>query len=200
MFHRLDHLALESGLDGSFACYTTLDRLPNQSHALYLLRRCAYIIDPIMRRHGWNVPNLHELSPYSSCHGKCLTKTRYTTNRFGITRSKTIPLNIELRLRDDGDTNKFIHMQSLIRTMLHELAHFVYRRHFVAFYKFNAVLLGELVRDVESGEMRRRVDWDEVPEATASMEEILYTMTRELKKGFVEMIGVGKKDRYRYGA
>jgi hypothetical protein len=200
MYHRLDHLELESGLDGSFACYTTLDRLPNQAYALYLLRRCAYIIGPIMRRHGWTVPKLHELSPYSSCHGKCLTKTRHTTNRLGITTTKTIPLNIELRLRDDRDTNHFIHMHSLIRTMLHELAHLVYRRHFVAFYKFNAVLLSELVKDAESGKLRRRVDWDEVPEGAMGMEEMLCTMSRELKKGFMEMVGVGKKDRYRYRA
>jgi hypothetical protein len=84
--------------------------------------------------------------------------------------------------------------------MLHELAHLVYRRHFVAFYKFNAVLLSELVKDVESGKLRRRVNWDEVPEGAVGMEEMLCTMSRELKKGFMEMVGVEKKDWYRYRA
>lgn len=151
-----------------------------------------------MRRHGWTVPMLHELSPYSSCHGICLTRKRYNTNRFGMTTTEIMPLNIELRLRDDRDPRRFIHTNDLISTMLHELAHFAHGRHFMGFYKFNAVLLRELVKDVESGELRRRVDWRDIPIGIAGMEEIVCTMTGDLKKTFAEMIGVGKKDRYRY--
>jgi hypothetical protein len=67
-------------------------------------------------------------------------------------------------------------------------------------YRFNAVLLNELVKDVERGELCRRVDWKDVPGAIAGIEEIVCTMTGDLKKAFAELIGVGKKDRYRYRA
>jgi hypothetical protein len=53
-------------------------------------------------------------------------------------------------------------------------------------YRFNAVLLNEFVKDV--------------PGAIAGIEEIVCTMTGDLKKAFAELIGVGKKDRYRYRA
>ena len=82
--------------------------------------------------------------------------------------------------------------------MLHELSHLVYRRHFVGFYRFNAQLLSELVRDVEKGELRRRVSWKSVPDRIAGAEEIVCTMTGDLKKSLVSMIASGRKDRRRY--
>ena len=81
--------------------------------------------------------------------------------------------------------------------MLHELSHLVYRRHFLGFYKFNAQLLSELVRDVEKGELRRRVSWKSVPDRIAGAEEIVCTMTGDLKKSLVSMIASGRKDRRR---
>ena len=82
--------------------------------------------------------------------------------------------------------------------MLHELSHLVYRRHFLGFYKFNAQLLSELVRDVEKGELRKRVSWKSVPDRIAGAEEIVCTMTGDLKKSLVSMIASGSKDRRRY--
>jgi hypothetical protein len=82
--------------------------------------------------------------------------------------------------------------------MLHELSHLVYRRHFLGFYKFNAQLLSELVRDVEKGELRKRVSWKSVPDRIAGAEEIVCTMTGDLKKSLVSMIAGGRKDRRRY--
>jgi hypothetical protein len=73
--------------------------------------------------------------------------------------------------------------------MLHELSHLVYRRHLVGFYRFNAQLLSELVRDVEKGELRKRVSWKNVPNRIAGTEEIVC---------LVNMIAGGKKDRRRY--
>ena len=81
---------------------------------------------------------------------------------------------------------------------MHELSHLVYRRHFLGFYKFNAQLLSELVRDVEKGELRRRVSWKSVPDRIAGAEEIVCTMTGDLKKSLVSMIASGRKDRRRY--
>jgi hypothetical protein len=82
--------------------------------------------------------------------------------------------------------------------MLHELAHLMYRRHFLGFYKFNTVLLSGLIRDVEAGELRGRVDWRDVPREIAGVEEIFCTITGDLKKRFEVMFGGEKKDRYRY--
>ena len=82
--------------------------------------------------------------------------------------------------------------------MLHELSHLVYRRHFLGFYKFNPQLLSELVRDVEKGELRRRVSWKSVPDRIAGADEIVCTMTGDLKKSLVSMIAGGRKDRRRY--
>ncbi|CAN9262910.1 unnamed protein product [Alternaria alternata] len=197
MYHHLSQLSYQRGLDGYFPCYTTLDHLPQQAYALYLLRRCAYIIAPIMRRHSWSVPMLHELSPYSSCHGKCQTVER-TTRHGSRKTTQTMPLNIELRLREDDDPSCFIAIHHLTRTMLHELSHLVYKRHFVGFYRFNAQLLSELVRDVEKGELRKRISWKNVPDRIAGTEEIVCTMTGDLKKSLVSMIAGGKKDRRRH--
>ena len=81
---------------------------------------------------------------------------------------------------------------------MHELSHLVYKRHFLGFYKFNAQLLSELVRDVEKGELRKRVSWKSVPDRIAGTEEIVCTMTGDLKKSLVSMIAGGRKDRRRY--
>jgi hypothetical protein len=197
MFHELDELAPQRGQDGYFSRYTTLDGLPHQAYALYLLRRCAYIAAPIMRRHNWTVPMLNELSPDSDCNGKTHTAKRVTTRRSHKT-IETIPLDIELRLRDDYDLSQFIPMHHLMRTMLHELTHLVYRRHFLGFYTFNQELLNELIRDVKKGPLRRRVYLSDVPERIAHIDEMACTVKDDLKKSFVEMIGGGKKDQHRH--
>jgi hypothetical protein len=48
-------------LDGRFVAYETVDGLSHASFVLAHLRRCAYIVVPIMRRHGWKFLVLAEL-------------------------------------------------------------------------------------------------------------------------------------------
>jgi hypothetical protein len=197
MLHYLEHAPPQTGLDGAFACYETLDALPHQSHALTLLRRCSYIVGPVMRRHGWAVPILSELGPSSSCYGKSHIKYKYTRNRHGNTSTTIVPMKVELRLRDHRDPSRFVHTYSLIRTMLHELAHFEYRNHFFEFYKFNAVLLSELVKDVGRGELKQSVRFREIPQDIADLEEIMGTMIGDLRKSAAEIFRPEKKDNKR---
>ena len=144
MIRPLSSLPFDTSLDGCFSSYETLPNLPHRDYALYLLRRCAYIVSPIMARHGWTVTLLFELSPASSCHGIRYFRTTYRRNRFGhITSKKVVPMNISLRLRDSRDPSLFKPTYDLVRTLLHELAHLEFGKHCVGFYNFNAVLLKE---------------------------------------------------------
>jgi hypothetical protein len=68
----------------------------------------------------------------------------------------------------------------------------------MGFYRFNTVLFSELIRDVEVEELRGRVDWRDVPREIAGVEEIVCSITGDLKKCFAVMFGGEKKDRYRY--
>lgn len=77
-YYRID-LRAQSGRDGEFGAYQTIDGLSQQLSALDLLRRCAYIVGPIMRRRGWIAPVMSELHPDDECLGKSLFKTRITT-------------------------------------------------------------------------------------------------------------------------
>jgi hypothetical protein len=198
MIHTLSHLALQPGLDGHFESYETL-QLPYPRLALHFLRRFAYIVGPIMARRGWTVPLLSELPPSSSCYGICHTRTYYTRNRFGITSKARVPLRIELRLRT---RTGFAHPYCVVRTLLHELAHLEYGHHFVGFYRFNQVLLDELVRVVESNEGERDVGFREVPGAIADTKEIVGTIMGDLKTCFKGLLGVDQKgieDKNRIG-
>ncbi|RAR09831.1 wlm-domain-containing protein [Stemphylium lycopersici] len=193
MHHKISALPPIPGLDGHISTYYTLDHYPNAGYALHRLREVAYIIAPIVARHAWHIPILRELSPYSSCLGKNQLKRLRTTNRFGVTTTEVVPVHIELRLRDHRDPAAFIPMRSLLRTMLHELAHFEYGRHFPGFYRFNRVLLEELVRDVEKGELRGWVKRERVPVETAGLDEIMDTMIEDVKKCWLEVMGKGGK-------
>jgi hypothetical protein len=77
--------------------------------------------------------------------------------------------------------------------LLHELAHLEYGHHFLGFYRFNQVLLDELVRDVEKNEGGRDVGFREVPGAIADRKEIVSTMMGDLKTCIKELLGVERK-------
>jgi hypothetical protein len=194
MIRPLSSLPPHPNLDGAFSSYETLPDLPYRAHALQLLRRCAYIVRPIMQRHGWAVPLLSELPSSSSCHGISYFKTTYTRNRFGCKTSKVVvPVCISLRLRDRHDPTAFVRTYDLVRTLLHELAHYRFSNHFVSFYTFNKVLLRELVSDVHRNEERRDVGFREVPGNIASVREMLWTMKEDLKDVVLEACGVERR-------
>lgn len=75
--------------------------------------------------------------------------------------------------------------------MLHELAHFEFGRHFSGFYRFNKVLLEELVRDMERGVLRGWMTRERVPVEIAGLDEIVDTMMGDVKKCWREAVGKG---------
>ncbi|KAH9874739.1 hypothetical protein IAQ61_003929 [Plenodomus lingam] len=176
--HSLDNLPAESGLDGEFSLYKTLSGFPLQHKALTRLRRCAFIVGPIMRRRGWQMPILSELLPFDDCLGKTYftRHIRYRTLRNEVT---LIPQEMRLRLRYPNDPGSILPMKQIMRTVLHELAHFHHRNHFFSFYRFNAVLLAELECDVREGCHREKVGWREIPSMVASCEEMRNSMIRD---------------------
>jgi hypothetical protein len=194
MFHELSDLRPTSGLDGRFASYETLDTFPHRREALRLLRRCAYIVKHIMRRHNWKCPVLMELPPSSDCYGKCLVSKVHTTDRHGVKSIVRAPEEVMLLLRDPHKPHKFFAMDDLIRTMLHELAHFMHDDHFLGFYRFNITLLQELEHDVGKGRLYRKVDSSEIPEEVADGEEIRRSMMRDLKKNVKDFLGIERED------
>ncbi|KAF2844776.1 hypothetical protein T440DRAFT_547106 [Plenodomus tracheiphilus IPT5] len=177
-YHHRDEIAIARGMDGEFGMYKTIHGFPLEPKALSRLRRCAFIVAPIMRRHGWQMPILAELHPSDSCLGKSyfIRRTYHGKFRNEVT---LIPREMRLRLRRPYDPATLISMKELIRTVLHELAHFSHRSHFFSFYRFNATLLAELDYDVREGCHRKKVGRSEIPPQIASREEMRDTMIRD---------------------
>jgi hypothetical protein len=88
--------------------YRALKKLPRSDHALSLLRSVGAAVQPIMVKHGWRLPLLVEMYPK-------------TSNLLGLNVNKG--QKIALRLRRPYDQADFLDEQSIIETMLHELAH-----------------------------------------------------------------------------
>jgi DNA-dependent metalloprotease WSS1 len=49
--------------DAHFDAYEHLKELPRESEALFLLRKAASLVKPIMRKRGWKVRTLAEFLP-----------------------------------------------------------------------------------------------------------------------------------------
>ncbi|MCO5549631.1 hypothetical protein L7F22_003104 [Adiantum nelumboides] len=88
--------------------YRALKKLQNSAEALNILRRIGASVRPIMIKHGWKLPLLVEMYPKQD-------------NLLGlnVNRGK----KIALRLRRPYNDLEFIDEESIIETMLHELAH-----------------------------------------------------------------------------
>lgn len=79
MYYTIPELPSREGFDGSFRAYDTLSDLPGEQTALSLLRRAAYIVGPIMHRHGWTIPLLLELSGDDDRWGMQSSNSRWST-------------------------------------------------------------------------------------------------------------------------
>jgi hypothetical protein len=145
-------------MDGCFASYSTLRDMPDQDKALHILRRCAYIVGPIMRRQGWWVPSLNELPvPYHR-----LGEMHPAMKPAGfLGRTNKSCLRIGVKVRSDATPDGFMDMYEVVQTMLHELAHMYQHGHGLGFYMRNFQLLIELKRDIMRHEVI--VDWWEIP-------------------------------------
>jgi hypothetical protein len=161
----MSSLPLHAGFDGCFENYETLPDLPFEPTALAVLRRVAYFVDPIMRRHNWTVPLLEELPPDSMILGNNHGHRNVTYLRtdqgyvpWGVTKFVTctsIGLTIRRPSRPGSmhTIDVIVHtIDVIVQTLLHELTHIMTQDdHGLQFYWCNIKLLKELERDLKLG-------------------------------------------------
>jgi rubrerythrin len=121
-------MSLDHQLIGS---YSHLPNMPRPQHALYLLRKVANLVKPIMLQRSFRVGSLVEMYPAQE-------------NLYGLNYDKGA--SVHLRLRMAGDPHTFLQEEVIVNTMLHELTHNVFGPHDEKFYG----LLKELERDYYS--------------------------------------------------
>jgi len=92
-------------IDNLFGEYVHLNQFPREAEALYMLRKAASCVKPMMRKRGWRVGRLSEFFPEQA-------------NLWGlnIDHGRTI----HLRLRHAGDPTQFLRFEQVLDTLLHE--------------------------------------------------------------------------------
>ncbi|TPX47120.1 hypothetical protein SeLEV6574_g02832 [Synchytrium endobioticum] len=113
-------------------------KLVNDQAAMGLLNKVATMVKPIMKNRSFKVGKLSELHPTS--HRPEL----YGLNENGGRR-------ILLRLRPHHHPTSFLHFESIIATMLHELTHNLRGPHDAQFYKILDSLKDEYDKLLASG-------------------------------------------------
>jgi hypothetical protein len=88
-----------------------LSNFPSPATATALLQRAAMIVVPMMQARGWRVKLLSEFYPVNA-------------SLLGIHESHGGEVTIRLRLRHASDRASFVPLEGVVRTMLHEVAHF----------------------------------------------------------------------------
>lgn len=111
---------LSHGVRPCIAEYRALKQLPRYQDALALLRRVGSIVQPIMTLRGWHLPLLVEIYPKKD-----------DLLGFNVNAGR----KIALRLRRPHDTGDFYDEESIVETMLHELAHNLRGPHDDVFYQ-----------------------------------------------------------------
>ncbi|KAI0383575.1 WLM-domain-containing protein [Hypomontagnella monticulosa] len=101
-------------VDPLILSYSHLAHFPREKEALHMLKKIASFVKPIMRARKWRVGELVEFFPED------MTLLGMNTNRGE---------QICLRLRHPRDSNRFLQLEEVIDTMLHELAHNVHGPH-----------------------------------------------------------------------
>lgn len=92
-------------LDPLVSEYQHDKRLPREAEALTSLRKVASLVKPIMRQRSWKVGTLCEFYPQEK-------------NLLGL--NINMGQKICLRLRYASDKNRFIPIEQVVDTMLHE--------------------------------------------------------------------------------
>lgn len=156
-------LPLEHGKDGCFASYGVLGDLPRTDKASCILRRCAYIVNSIMRRRAWYVSELNELPVHPAWALGQMVPGPKPAGFLGLTRKAALVycVNTDVKLRRGETPNGFMAISEVMQTILHELAHMYHYGHGLGFYLRNLLLLLEL-----EGHMLQRiveVGWQEIP-------------------------------------
>lgn len=121
-----------------FKCCHTLKTLgwTNDATALALLTRAANQVKPLMANRRWAVPLLEEFYPAQP-------------NLLGLNHAQGA--KIQLRLRSPSDKSTFLPYQSILGTLLHELAHIEVGPHNAAFYKLLDALTAECEQLIARG-------------------------------------------------
>ncbi|KAI9451391.1 WLM-domain-containing protein [Russula earlei] len=107
--------------------YEHLKGRPRSNEALTLLQKVASLVKPIMRKHGWILPVLAEFFPDDP-------------SLLGLNTNTGGEIKILLRLRPDWAPDTFLPEENIIRTMLHELTHYVYGPHDQNFYNLLSLI------------------------------------------------------------
>ncbi|KAF4457940.1 hypothetical protein F53441_195 [Fusarium austroafricanum] len=105
--------------DALVQSYSHMAKYPRSSDALQTLKKVASLVKPIMRARNWKVRELAEFYPEQH-------------NLLGLNVNRGA--KICLRLRHAGDKNQFLPIESVVDTMLHELAHIAHGPHNAKFH------------------------------------------------------------------
>ncbi|KAF3387198.1 DNA-dependent metalloprotease WSS1 [Penicillium rolfsii] len=101
-------------LDPLISEYRHEKKRPRESEALFILRKVASLVKPIMRQRAWRVGALCEF---------------YPTQRNLLGLNVNYGQKICLRLRYPSDQRQFLPIEQIVDTMLHELCHIVHGPH-----------------------------------------------------------------------
>ncbi|KAJ5644569.1 Zinc finger RanBP2-type [Penicillium longicatenatum] len=101
-------------LDPLISEYRHEKKRPREAEALFILRKVASMVKPIMRQRAWRVGALCEFYPSQS-------------NLLGLNVNHG--QKICLRLRYGSDQKQFLPIEQITDTMLHELSHIVHGPH-----------------------------------------------------------------------
>ncbi|KAJ5754021.1 uncharacterized protein N7511_008174 [Penicillium nucicola] len=101
-------------LDPLISEYRHEKKRPRESEALFILRKVASLVKPIMRQRAWRVGALCEFYPQQR-------------NLLGLNVNSG--QKVCLRLRYPSDQNQFLPIEEVVDTMLHELCHNVIGPH-----------------------------------------------------------------------
>lgn len=147
---------------------------PREDEALQVLQNVASLVKPIMRKRGWKIGLLGEFWS-KNCLG-----ANYGRGR-----------KIFLRLRRAGDEKKFLRMENIVDTMLHELCHIRYDRHdddFTALWnklrhEFNLLILNGYTG--KSIDLRHKLEVDSNPTTEICMigEKLERAAMEEMRNG-----------------
>ncbi|KAL8820265.1 MAG: hypothetical protein Q9191_007552, partial [Dirinaria sp. TL-2023a] len=101
-------------IDPLISSYSHETFRPRAPEALLTLRKVASLVKPLMRQRGWRIGTLSEFWPPEK-------------NLLGLNWNKGS--KICLRLRYPYDEKKFLPLEEVVDTMLHELCHIVHGPH-----------------------------------------------------------------------
>ncbi|KAG7099776.1 hypothetical protein E1B28_001588 [Marasmius oreades] len=131
--------------------FSHLKNLKDSGNALHMLQRIASLVKPIMKKHDWELPCLAEFYPDTQ---NLLVMTHY---QHGAAPAQMVSEDVNggekilLRLRSPHDPGRFLELDGVVQTMLHELTHNVHGPHDDKFYRYLSRLQDEFDALVSSG-------------------------------------------------